>query len=193
MANPPSPLLLALREGTHASHKRLEQRLPFFSEHFDLNAYRQLLAAYLGFHAPLELALADHQPTQRHKAPALRHDLRALGLSDAELAALPLCGTLPAIDDEASALGVMYVLEGSTLGGQVLKRAMAERLGIDSDSGAAFLDVYGPLTGAHWRSFLDRLAQAALGTAAEARTVQAAISTFDCFEQWLAARRVLAH
>ena len=138
----------ALRAGTQACHQRLEARLPFFRDDFDLSAYRRLMQAYYGFHAPLQALLTDHQGSERAKTTVLEHDLQALGLSRAEVAALPRCEALPATADEASVLGVMYVIEGSTLGGQVLKRAMAERLGIDGDHGARFLDVYGPLTGA---------------------------------------------
>ena len=188
---PPSPLLLALREGTRDCHKALEARLPFFSPGFDSAAYRRLLQAYYGFHAPLEQHLGDYQGAERRKAATLAHDLRALDLSEADIDALPLCQALPVIRDEASALGVMYVLEGSTLGGQVLKRAMAERLGIGHDSGAAFLDVYGELTGSYWRSFLERLGQASAATPAQASTVQAAIDTFSRFEAWLGERNVL--
>lgn len=189
MPDTTSPLLLALREGTRTCHKGLEQRLPFFSEGFDLPAYRCLIEAYHGFHAPLDAALTGYQGAERRKAPALVKDLRALNLARHDIDALPLCPTLPRIDSEACALGVMYVLEGSTLGGQVLKRAMAERLGIDADSGAAFLDVYGPETGANWRAFLQRLAEASVST--QAQSVDAAIATFECFEQWLDQKGVL--
>ncbi|HYQ52414.1 MAG TPA: biliverdin-producing heme oxygenase, partial [Pseudomonas sp.] len=125
----PSPLLLALREGTRDCHKALEARLPFFETSFDVAAYSRLIQAYYGFHAPLEARLGVYQEPLRAKTPALSLDLQALNLSAADIDALPLCQALPAISSEASALGVMYVLEGSTLGGQVLKRAMAERLG----------------------------------------------------------------
>ncbi|MCE1113882.1 MULTISPECIES: biliverdin-producing heme oxygenase [Pseudomonas] len=191
MSDPASPLLHALREGTRACHKGLEQRLPFFSDGFDLPAYQRLIEAYYGFHAPLEAALTGYQGVERNKAPALTCDLLALGLDAAQIDALPQCGALPLIDSEASALGVMYVLEGSTLGGQVLKRAMAERLGIGADSGAAFFDVYGPLTGVHWRGFLARLAGASLPPAALASAVHAGVATFERFEQWLEERGVL--
>jgi heme oxygenase (biliverdin-IX-beta and delta-forming) len=188
MPDTPTSLLLALREATQASHKRLEARLPFFSEGFNLARYRDLMAAYHGFHAPLETALAGYQGRERDKLPALARDLRRLGV---DVQALPHCQELPRIDDEASALGVMYVLEGSTLGGQVLKQAMAERLGIDADSGGGFLDVYGPLTGTYWRSFLARLGAFARQPECEARTLQAAVATFECFERWLEARHTL--
>ncbi|WP_295488068.1 biliverdin-producing heme oxygenase [uncultured Pseudomonas sp.] len=188
---PSSPLLLALRQGTHACHKTLETRLPFFSDAFDLHAYRRLVAAYHGFHAPLEARLSDYQDDDRHKAPTLRRDLQALGLTVAQIDALPLCRDLPTITDHAHALGVMYVLEGSTLGGQVLKRAMAQRLGIDADSGGGFLDVYGSATASRWRSFLQRLEQAPTSPAAVADSVACAVATFECFAQWLDTCQVL--
>lgn len=184
----PSPLLLALRAGTRDCHTALEDRLPFFREGFDVASYRRLLTAYYGFHAPLELTLAGYQGVERAKAPALVRDLLALGLSAADIDALPLCQALPAVEDEARALGVMYVLEGSTLGGQVLKRAMAERLGLAPDRGLGFLDVYGAASGSYWRAFLERLGGAACTPAA---TVQAAIDTFERFERWLEQRGVL--
>lgn len=181
----PSPLLLALRTGTHDCHKALERRLPFFREGFDTHAYRRLLAAYYGFHAPLELRLGHYLAGERLKSPALVRDLFALGLSEADIDGLPLCQTLPSIDDAARALGVMYVMEGSTLGGQVLKRAMTERLGLGPDDGTGFLDVYGTMTGSYWRAFLEQLGQAPSAPAEQAATVQAAIDTFCCFERWL--------
>ncbi|MFJ2982017.1 MULTISPECIES: biliverdin-producing heme oxygenase [unclassified Pseudomonas] len=187
----PSPLLLALREGTRDCHKSLEARLPFFKTDFDIAAYRRLIQAYYGFHAPLETRLGEYQEARRAKTSALVLDLQALELSAADIDALPLCQALPAISNEASALGVMYVLEGSTLGGQVLKRAMAERLGLGPTLGTGFFDVYGALTGNYWRIFLDRLGQASCAPAAQAATVQAAIETFQCFEHWLGQRKVL--
>lgn len=192
---PLCPLLAALRQGTAACHRALEARLPFFDEHFDHRAYQRLLEAYYGFHAPLEQALAGHLPAlapqRRAKAPALINDLQNLGLSARQIDALPLCQALPRITGDAQALGVMYVLEGSTLGGQVLKRAMAERLAIGTANGGAFLDVYGPETGALWRSFLRFLEHAALSPAEQEHAVQAAIDTFARFERWLDRQGVL--
>ncbi|CAG8871144.1 hypothetical protein PS627_04325 [Pseudomonas fluorescens] len=191
----PSPLLTALRQGTGPCHRALEDRLPFFDERFDHPAYRRLVCAYYGFHAPLEQALAGFlpaiDPQRRLKTPALVTDLQNLGLTPAQIDALPLCRDLPHIADEAQALGVAYVLEGSTLGGQVLKRAMAERLAIGAGNGGAFLDVYGSETGSLWRGFLHYLGTAPDSPADQARVAQAAIDTFTCFERWLESREVL--
>ena len=47
---------------------------------------------------------------------------------------------------------MMYVLEGSTLGGRMILRELSLR-GV-SDARLAFLDPYGSETGSFWRAFL---------------------------------------
>jgi heme oxygenase len=51
----------------------------------------------------------------------LLDDLQALGCTPS-LERLPMCAQLPVIDSSAACLGVLYVLEGATLGGQILRR-----------------------------------------------------------------------
>lgn len=188
-------VLTALRQGTANLHRRLEARLPFFATTLDVGLYRRLLMAYYGFHAPFEVALAPHvtalDHTRRAKTPTLVRDLLALGLTSEDIHALPRCSDIPAIHCDHSALGAMYVLEGSTLGGQVLKRAMAERLQIDAGNGGAFLDVYGQATGPLWRGFLAFLASATAHLEQHEVVVEAAIDTFSSFERWLEAQEVL--
>jgi heme oxygenase len=57
----------------------------------------------------------------------------------------------------AEALGMLYVLEGSTLGGHVILRTL-RNAGVDC-APLAFLDPYGPDTGRRWRDFLIVLEQ----------------------------------
>ena len=191
-------LLEALRTGTAPLHVALEKRLPFFSEHLDADWYRRLLQAYYGFYAPMEAALYDSglipdglDPELRVKTPTLVRDLYALGLDDDAINALPLCSHLPTFDTPAACLGALYVLEGATLGGQVLRREMAQRLGVAVDNGGAFLDVYGAETGRRWKDFLVYLGNLPLDTPAKQRAVIAARSTFSGFEQWLDSQEVL--
>ena len=192
------PLLEALRKGTALLHVALEKRLPFFSECLDAGAYRRLLQAYYGFYAPMEAALRDCElipegfdQALRVKTPTLMSDLRALGLSDKAISALPRCAHLPCLDTPAACLGALYVLEGATLGGQVLRREMLRRLGLDESSGTAFLNIYGAETGRRWKEFLDYLGRMSLDTSATQGAAQAARSTFSCFEQWLDSQEVL--
>ena len=192
------PVLEALRSGTALLHVALEKRLPFFSPQLDYDGYRRLVQAYFGFYSPLEAALYESalipegfDQVLRLKTPTLLKDLHALGLDDPAIAALPRCLSLPPLDTPAACLGALYVLEGATLGGQVLRREMAHRLGLDADNGGAFLNVYGAETGRRWKDFLDYLSHVPLDAHAKLRAVNAARSTFSCFEQWLDSQGVL--
>ena len=92
----------------------------------------------------------------------------------------------------AACLGVLYVLEGATLGGQILRREIAARLSLDADNGAAFLDIYGAATGRRWRDFIEYLGSRPMDADAREAVVAAAHPTFSCFERWLESREVLA-
>lgn len=191
-------LLETLRTGTALLHVALEKRLPFFSECLDADWYRRLLQAYYGFYAPMEAALFDSglipegfDAVMREKTPTLVKDLHALGLDDDTLKTLPRCIELPTFNTPAACLGALYVLEGATLGGQVLRREMAQRLDLDADNGGAFLNVYGAETGRRWKDFLDYLGRLPLDAHAKQHAVEAARSTFSGFEQWLDRQEVL--
>jgi len=193
-----SPVLHAMRASTSELHVALEKRLPFFSDSLDATVFLQLMEAYYGFYSPLEQALldsgavpADFDLRPLLKTPTLRSDLCALGVSAEALDNLPVCSQLPVIDSVAAFFGVMYVLEGATLGGQVLRREVFRRLQLDASKGAAFLDVYGADTGRRWRQFLGYLASHPLDEAGNHAAGLAAQSTFRCFEGWLEGRKVL--
>lgn len=199
-ANPQtvSPVLQDLRAGTAQLHIALEKRLPFFSDTLDLQAFARLMQAYYGFYRPLEMALqactampAEFDLHARLKTPTLGRDLQAMGLPEHALDSLPVCHELPAIDSSAACLGVLYVLEGATLGGQILRREIAARLDLDADNGAAFLDIYGAATGRRWRDFMQLLGSRPLAADERQAVVAAAHTTFSCFERWLQSQEVL--
>lgn len=190
-------VLSALRAQTGQLHSGLEKRMPFFSARLDLSLYTRLIQAYYGFYQPLEAALlaSSWLPTaldlgERLKVPTLLRDLQALGVEHPRQ--LPLCHRLPVIDGPASGLGVLYVLEGATLGGQVLRREMHARLGLDEHSGAAFLDVYGRDTGRRWKAYLSLLDAQPTDLEFLQAAALAAESTFACFEQWLDCQEILS-
>lgn len=190
-----SRVLQMLRAATAVQHKALEARLPLTHPDLDRDAYQRIIQAYYGFHAPLQRQIERFHASQfaqpeRQKVPALVKDLRALGLSDSQIGALPLCADLPPLTCEADLLGIMYVMEGATLGGQVLRRIIAERLAIDADNGAEFLDVYGRDTGRLWKAFLRQLADFDHPDYNQ-QVVDSACTTFTSFADWLECRGVL--
>ncbi|MEB0090735.1 biliverdin-producing heme oxygenase [Pseudomonas sp. CCI1.2] len=189
------PVHSDLRAATSHLHRRLDARLPFFTT--DIAVYRRIMQAYYGFYLPFEALLAEPASNipgmgwaQRLKTPTLKQDLLALGLTDAQIAALPLCQNLPVVETHAQALGALYVVEGATLGGQALRPIIKAKVGVEFATGGAFMDVYGVETRHLWQVFL-----ACLSCVHEAediaQTVAVAQQTFICFEGWLELSGVL--
>jgi heme oxygenase len=108
-----------------------------------------------GFYLPLEGCLATFDWSAagidfglRRKAPLIEEDLRALGIHRPRLEAAPPL----ARQNLDFALGCLYVLEGATLGGQIISRHLAT-LGIGPANGGLFFHGYGAKTGEMWKSF----------------------------------------
>ena len=127
----------ALRQATDAAHERLHH-LPAFASlaagSIDRGDYIALLRRLLGFHGAVEAALAAApclRPfgiaiEERRRAPLLEADLDAMDAAPG-LAAPALVPPSSA----AAAMGWLYVVEGSTLGGRHLARGLDGLLGED--------------------------------------------------------------
>ena len=146
----------------------------------------QFLARMYGFVQPYEEALRRHgaafgpdwQLAQRYRAHFILDDLARLG----HLATPPQCPALPPLETRAQLLGAMYVLEGSTLGGQVIARQLAAA-GID---GRTFFGSRAERTGPLWKQFTQLLEAAAAAEDADADAIVAsAILTFQTLAVWL--------
>ena len=174
-----------LNVATSYWHSRVEERMPVFRPDFDLAGYVRLLEHFYGFWNPLEARLLLVKPLMhpllalpaRMKTQLLQADLRALGYATAEL---PQCPELPFIGTFPSALGCLYVLEGSTLGARIISRRIASHLNLLEHSGAAFFNAYGDSTGRRWSEF--RLFVTANVSVEEStEVVNAAVQTFQRF------------
>lgn len=182
-----------LREITAEAHRKVETAMALEERCTDLLAYRALLADLWGLYAPLEARLstlrwdaAEIDFRQRMKTPWLRADLTMLGLSDIDIEALPQATTLPSIQCPADGFGVLYVLEGASLGGQIIVRRIKSGLGLDQYTGARFFSSYGADVGERWRSFVATMN--AFGNAEDRVQAmeRAALATFDAFLLWFA-------
>jgi heme oxygenase len=173
------PLIAQLRRATAARHIEIEQLLGLDGP-FDLSWYGQAVRGFDAF-----LALWEPR-AQRALPPALRpwfaarcrgslarRDREALQLAPAPLD-LPLD-----LGSPSAALGSIYVLEGSALGGQVIARRASAQLGLGPAHGAAYFHGWGPRTGAMWREFQQVLERhEAEGVDREAAR-DAAVATFE--------------
>lgn len=155
---PRVPIGVRLRAETCDLHAEMESRLAFLTPEVQPADYVGFLTFWHGFHRVLEPRLDRwHRHAQlldwpaRRKLHLLEADLRTLGVDRRAARALPACPGVPEIDDSATALGVLYVVEGATLGGAVLRR----RLAGDRLPGGAFhfLSSSGPDVGRRWQHY----------------------------------------
>lgn len=180
-----SNLHLRLRAATAPAHEALERDLDWQARVSSLAGYRGLLARLRGFHAAWEpvigTALSDgafFDP--RRRLDALDRDLAFLGLSAEDIAGLDRARSL-SLDGPATAMGALYVLEGSTLGGRVIGRHIGATHGLTGE-GLAYYSGHGARTGAMWAAFRARLD----GYEEESEAVVAAANgTFDAMRVWL--------
>lgn len=150
--------LRRLKEETADLHLRAETHVHILDGGATVEDYRAYLGAMLGFHAPIEralagdpaLAAAGFDAPARHKRAWLAADLRALGDDPARW---PACAALPDVGVPTRAVGAAYVLEGSMLGGRYILAKLPPALAALRGRATAFLDGYGAETGARWRGF----------------------------------------
>jgi heme oxygenase (biliverdin-IX-beta and delta-forming) len=171
-------VLRLLRTGTAAEHDDVERTLDLLDPALGRPRLTQVLDLMHGFWRAAEAGLDDWavrspadaerlQWPRRRRTALFARDLAALGAqpSDGSPGLPPVVGT-----DEA--LGRMYVLEGSTLGGVVIDRHLA---GLPELAGVPLraFSPYGGETGAMWASFR-RVTRALVAEGGDPATVLAA-------------------
>jgi heme oxygenase len=149
--------------------------------------YASLLYCMYGYYAPMEERLepltGDFISDSRHrrKASRLLDDLHALAFP----APLHIAHSLPAFNTPAEALGCQYVLEGSTLGGVIIKKMIIGQCNAIPGTAYAFFSGYGDDNRSMWLSFLNRF-NAAVTTETDIRmAVAAANACFARLEEWI--------
>lgn len=185
-------IMQRLREETRLNHVMLEQRVDLRRLGSSEHEYRRLLRRFYGYYQPVETALgelpwltAGFDFDARRKAPLLRQDLLALGDCSSTLAALPLCRCLPDLSDLARGTGCLYVLEGATLGGQVILRYLQRRAPAVCAKADRFFDGYGADGAQMWQAF-GRFASdfCRCHSELEPLIVDAARATFNTIHDW---------
>lgn len=123
----------------------------------------------------------------RSKSAHLIADLQHLGTVPPGSWNEMLCDALPALDTRARILGSMYVIEGATLGGQILRREFVPKFGFNGH-GCAFFTGYGNRTGDMWKQFGEVVN--ALPAVETNAAVASAVATFESMHAWLCVSRV---
>jgi heme oxygenase (biliverdin-IX-beta and delta-forming) len=186
-----------LRTLTSPVHERLHQHEGFAAAAagtIDLTDYRNLLARLWGFHVGFEVVLNefvtrngfDNDIWSRRRSPLIEADLAALGVSFVAIAGLPCCKRLGWPKSWSQVMGSLYVVEGSTLGGLQIARALKSVVGLDASEGRRFFLGYGARHAGMWQEFLNQLERCINGPADEIDAAAGATMTFLAFESWMA-------
>jgi heme oxygenase (biliverdin-IX-beta and delta-forming) len=177
-----------LKEKILIKHQELEKKLVVkmraMSTIDDYVLLLQLFYSYFGGlekvinpHISLKL-LPDYQ--ERRKVMLISADLHTLS-AEAPLTAND--DNLPKITGTAEALGALYVMEGSTLGGQFIKKMISKQLTIDETYAMLFFNGYGQDTQQMWSSF-----KLAMDNYSSPETdeivINSANQTFQKFSNW---------
>ena len=184
-----------LRAATRAEHRRLEA-LPYFAA---LRAGTLPVAHYVGLLAALRLL---HETVEAELVPATGpvvaavwdERLRAAPLLTRDLAFFAAAAPPPrallraaaladalrqrCADAPAALLGVLYVLEGSALGGVLLRHQVARAFGLRGRDGLAYLTRDGRRSGSHWARFRERMDAALARPRDQAAAVAAARAAY---------------
>ena len=120
--------------------------------------------------------------TERSKNDLLLADLQTLGINKIETVGVFDFEVIPS---PAFAMGMLYVLEGSTLGGRFILKNIEENLGFDAKQGARYFAGYGNKTGSSWKNFLNTLTAFEIQYDAEAALIAGARYAFEAIEKHL--------
>lgn len=180
-----SPLSATVKAATAALHAELENLMrPRLSSIKSGEDYAALLKMFFGFYGPLENSIHRHITQDllpdihgRQKTSLLQEDLNTLGLDTQQI---PICFSLPQINNSAAAFGALYVLEGSTLGGRIITRMLLQNDAVPREA-LRFFSGYGEATGGKWKTFL----QALNSQAQQPETITGANDTFYYLKNWM--------
>lgn len=157
------PILEQLREQTRPAHLALENQplmKMLLSDRLTESDYCHLLQSLLVFYQLLESELVPAAKTilKRHPYPDYQYLPRSpMLVSDCqELGCAFSCVTYPPLklglnENGAYLLGVLYVIEGSALGGQVIAKHLTKTLGLNEKSGVSFFNAH--RCGNSWTAF----------------------------------------
>ncbi|WP_310559128.1 biliverdin-producing heme oxygenase [Flavobacterium sp.] len=190
----PTTFLMRLRSKTANSHQLIEQNnvsQSLMSQNVTTIQYAQYLSKMYSFVHGFEKIVF---PLLKNYEMLQLDDRRKSHLIEADLALLNYNGVQRHENDElfsthyqtaAAALGGMYVLEGSTLGGQIISRHLSKILGNAVDGKTTYLTAYTFQTGSMWKNFLQLLCAEGDRHDFEEEIIASAVKTFSLLNMCL--------
>lgn len=179
-----------LKQSTSNVHLHLEQKLiSKIKAIYSVNDYSTILQIFYGYYSPLEKRINESLDKEilpdhflRRKSESILNDLKTLNIVVPD----NIAGNkeLPHIVNTFQALGALYVLEGSTLGGKTIAKMIGSKPGISSNS-LTFFESYGDNTMNMWNTFKSALNGLDLTELQRNEVLASAKDTFIKFENWI--------
>lgn len=182
-----------LRASTAECHKQLELNnlsQALLSNNVNETIYGRYLIKLYGFVQGFEQyvypELAQHflNIYHRKKAPFIEEDLKALDITIDKHTLLEEAFFRNTYPDVYLAAGALYVLEGSTLGGQIIVKHLQKAMPPGFVNAAYFLG-YQQRTGSMWKDFLQQLTALPQSQQQEQQIIIGAIATFKIIDELL--------
>ena len=189
--NQSDSILNKLRTHTATLHSALEQTpisVALLDEHVstqNYTAYLQKMRAIVAFYeSKVFPALADTLPdlSEREKLPLIDEDLKYLSSHTSDSPVFK--NTDESEPSTGYALGCMYVMEGSTLGGKVILKHASKVLGIVPTQGGSYFAGYGEDTGHYWKTFLQTLQEYSTNHDCDQEILAGAKDTFTSIKHY---------
>ncbi len=175
-----------LKEQTQVSHRQIEDNpllKMIFSTDLKKQTYIEILSGFYGFIRSLEEVIRRLNPEFEgylQKADWLMSDLKSLGHS----LQVEESNYSQSVKTSAQALGALYVLEGSMLGGQMIIRHL-KKFDFITPQSSHYYTGYGDSTGENWKSFLALLNEHEQNYPHQNEVVvTSAIETFKALDNW---------
>lgn len=182
-------LLHSLKHSTSQYHQQIEQIELFkkiITNEISLLEYKKLLYQLYGFISPCEkviLSRFHHIIEGREKSSLLSSDLSELNC-DTSIDFL-FCKRIPRLATLPEVFGYLYVLEGATLGGQIITKSLKQNLQLLPTIPTRYFNTYGKQTKMHWDTFIKSLIDQNFNDIEKENLIKSAIDTFSSLYNWL--------
>lgn len=176
-----------LRQLTAPQHKKLESHplsKSLIQLSISLDGYADYLIAMSGIMKEYDSVILPYlsniiPDTQiRRKSEAIGSDISWLEENGVSIRKNEIF-RMPELNNHATAMGVAYVLEGSTLGGRIIIKHLQRFFPVTEIDGARFFAGYGNETGVRWKQFIDSLTNFAIKEKCENDIIAGAQVCFD--------------
>ena len=190
---PIPPVLVSLRTATGETHKAVERLTPFFRPDFDRDGYLKWLHLMQGFYGVAEQAIKSSDFglatgwSYVSRRTLIERDLALLSAPMAvpQLDRAGVLKPLQKLHETAEIAGMLYVIEGSALGGNVLQKMLQRKAKVTPQHGAAFFAPHGADPNARWRDYVQLLSHLSTTTDVERTIVYGAVITFNALQNWI--------